>query len=43
MMLQRRQNIVAEMLKRFKSVNPKMTSFCFEALIRAFETRSLHL
>lgn len=42
-MLQRRQNIVPEMLKRFKSVNPKMSSFCFEALIRAFETRSLHL
>ena len=31
------------MLKRFKSGNPKMTAFCVEGLIRAFETRSLHL
>lgn len=42
-MLQRRQSIVSDLLKRFKSVNPKMSSFCFENIIKAFEERSLHL
>ena len=34
---------MSDLLKRFKSPNPKMSSFCFENIIKAFEERSLHL
>ena len=42
-MLQRRQPVVSDLLKRFKSNNPKMVQFSFESLIKSFEEKHLHI
>ena len=43
MMIKRRQTVLPELLKRYKSVNPRVISFCLENLNKSFEDKNLFL